>query len=82
MMLTILTTAWSKVYGYVAAIAVALAAIAAIYFRGRTDANNDTERRVLGKDLENRRTGDSIRGDVNLADAPAERLRRWQRPGN
>lgn len=78
----ILLTIWNKIYGYVIVVAAAVAAFATIYLRGRSDANKDNERRVLGKDLENRRVGDAIRGNVDLVDDPAERLRRWQRPGS
>ena len=81
-MMTFLLTIWNKVYAYVIVAAAAVAAIAAIYLRGRSDANKETERRVLGKDLENRRVGDAIRNDVDLLDNPAERLRKWQRPGS
>jgi hypothetical protein len=79
---TILLTIWNKIYGYVIVVAAAVAAFATIYLRGRSDANKETERRVLGKDLENRRVGDAIRDDVGLLSNPAERLRKWQRPGN
>jgi len=79
--MTMLTSLWTKAYGYILAAGALLVAVFTIYLRGRSDANQATERRVLGKDLENRKVGDAIRGDVALADDPAKRLQRWQRPG-
>jgi hypothetical protein len=79
---TILLTIWNKIYGYVIVVAAAVAAFATIYLRGRSDANKETERQVLRKDLENRRISDDVRDSVGNAGDPAERLRRWQRPGS
>lgn len=73
---------WNKAYAYVIIGLTFLAAVATIYLRGRGDANREAERRALGKDLENRKLGESIRGSVALEPDPTERLRRWRRPGN
>lgn len=81
-MLTILTTAWNKVYAYVAAIGIFVAAVAAVYLRGRSDANKDTERQVLSEDRQTRQISDTIRRDTAASDDVSSRLRRWQRPGS
>ncbi len=81
-MLTILTTAWSKVYGYVVAIGIFVAAVTAVYLRGRSDANKDTERQVLSEDRQTRQITDAIRRDTAVSDDVSDRLRRWQRPGS
>ena len=73
---------WNKAYAYVILGFTLLAGVAAIYLRGRGDANREAERRALGKDLENRKLGESIRGTVALEPDPVERLRRWRRPGS
>jgi hypothetical protein len=80
-MLMLLTTTWNKFYGYILAIGAFVVAVGAIYFKGKSDANKDNERRVLLQDRENRDASDAIRRDVANDGGIADRLRRWERPG-
>ena len=82
MLMMVLTGLWTRFYSYIVAAFAAIAAISVIYFKGRKDANEDTERRVLQQDLEGRKISDAVRSDVAADTAVADRLRRWQRPGS
>lgn len=70
---------FNKIYAYVIIAGVVIGAFFATYLKGRSDSSNATQRRVLGKDLENRRVGEAIRGSVDSLDDPTDRLQRWTR---
>lgn len=72
---------WNKTTTYVIIGFAIIGAFFATYLRGRRDANNEVQRRVLGQDLENRRVGETIRGRVDSVDDPSDGLRRWTRDG-
>ncbi len=83
MMIPLMTSLWNKVWKYVTITAAILAALFMLYWKGKQDERAETERRVLGADLENRRQGETIRGTVDTVADPSERLRRdWTRPGS
>lgn len=76
------TNLWTKFYKQLVIGVAVVGALFTIYLKGRTDANTQNERAVLREDLENRNVSDDVRRDVARAAAPADRLRRWTRPGN
>jgi cytochrome c-type biogenesis protein CcmH/NrfF len=71
----------AKVWLWVVGIVAILAAAWVLYSKGKRAERDEVERRVLGKDLENRRVAETIRGTVDVVDDPVGRLRRdWSRP--
>ncbi len=71
----------AKVWLWVAGIAAILAAAWVLYVKGKRAERDEAERRVLGKDLENRRVAETIRGRMDTVDDPAGKLLRdWSRP--
>lgn len=74
-----LRTISSKVWGYVVAVGAVLAAIVAIYLKGKQDARNDVEREVMAEDLANRKRAEEVRRDVAADSGIADELRKWTR---
>lgn len=76
------TNLWTKFYKQLVIGAAVIGALFTIYLKGRTDANAHNERAVFREDLENRNVSDDVRRNADRAVAPADRLRRWTRPGS
>lgn len=79
--LAMLLPLWNRFGTYIIIVGLAFGIVGAIYLKGRTDANREADRIVLERDAEIRRDADAVRRDVDAAGDPAERLRRWERPG-
>jgi len=79
-MLLLFSGLWQKAAGYVIMVGAVIGALLVAYGRGRRAMREEVQRRVLGRDLENRRLGEVVRGNVAGGD-PADGLRKWQRGG-
>lgn len=81
MILTFLTTAWSKVWGYVVAGGAVVALLAGIYLKGREDAKASIEVKQVTKNLNDLQEANKIDETIrNLPDADVDaRLSKWMR---
>lgn len=79
--LAFLLPLWNRFGTYIIIVGLAFALVGAIYMKGQNDAQREANRVVLERDAEIRRESDEVRRDVDAVGDPAERLRRWQRPG-
>lgn len=80
-MMLLLGGLWQKFAGYVIMIGAVVGALLMAYGRGRRDVRLEVERRVLGRDLENRRVGEIVRGNVADSDV-VDGLHKWRRSGS
>jgi F0F1-type ATP synthase membrane subunit c/vacuolar-type H+-ATPase subunit K len=79
-MTALLTAAWSRAEGWIAAIGAALAVLAAIYGAGRRDGRALAEARTQQRAARARELRDAVDRDVDRTGDPADELRRdWRR---
>lgn len=79
-MTALITAAWSRAAGWIAAIGAALAVLGAAYLAGRRDGHALSDARTHQRAARAREIRDEVDRDVDRAGDPAGELRRdWRR---
>jgi hypothetical protein len=80
MMLTVISSLWTRINGYLALAFVAVTSIAVAYASGIRRGREATERRTLEGDVANATTRAEVDRDVARTADPSEQLReQWSR---
>lgn len=83
LMATMIQNWMTKAYRYVMIAGAVVASLLLLYFKGRSDKENEIKQDVLERELENRNVAEGVRRGVDGEPNPTERLRReWSREGS